>query len=264
MNGDSRGCRAELLGVRKSFGALDVLQDIDLATKPGELLAIVGRSGCGKSTVIRLLAGLEAPTAGAVRVDGVTLSARNRTARVMFQEPRLLPWYRVLNNVSLGLSQEQGERAVEALARVGLAHRGGDWPAVLSGGQKQRVALARALASEPRLLLLDEPLGSLDALTRLEMQTLLESVWRDRGFTAVLVTHDVEEAVALADRVLILEAGRIGLCVDVSLPRPRDRSTPMFTTLVGQILRRLSLSERSEKDADAGPPTVLSANVNIS
>jgi sulfonate transport system ATP-binding protein len=214
-----------LRGVSKRFATREVLRGIDLAIPAGQFVAIVGRSGCGKSTLLRLLAGLDVPS------DGEIVLGRSGAAphvRLMFQEPRLLPWARVRANVEVGLDAggthpDRRRRAEEALARVGLADRAGEWPSVLSGGQRQRVALARALVSRPRLLALDEPLGALDALTRLEMQALIEDVWRTQKFTAVLVTHDVSEAVALADRVLLLEDGRIAADVAVPLPRPRQR-----------------------------------------
>ncbi len=188
-----------------------MLRGIDLHIPAGQSVAIVGRSGCGKSTLLRLIAGLETVTAGTISLGE---DARPEDVRVMFQEPRLLPWARVLSNVEVGLGRERNSpdaqaRAESALVEVGLAEKRAQWPAVLSGGQKQRVALARALVSQPRVLAFDEPLGALDALTRISMQRLLERVWHDQGFTAILVTHDVAEAVALADRVLVIEDGRI-------------------------------------------------------
>jgi sulfonate transport system ATP-binding protein len=171
----------------------------------------------------------------------------------MFQEPRLLPWARVLSNVEVGLGRERKSadaqaRAEHALVEVGLDDKRGQWPAVLSGGQKQRVALARALVSQPRALAFDEPLGALDALTRISMQALLERVWRDQGFTAILVTHDVAEAVALADRVLVIEDGRIAQDVVVDLPRPRRRGSAELAALEGAILKHLL--EGSEDTSD--------------
>src|SRR5207247_2001657 len=169
---------------------------------------------------------------------------RPEDVRVMFQEPRLLPWARVLSNVEVGLGRERKlrdarARAEMALTEVGLGDKRDEWPAVLSGGQKQRVALARALVSDPRVLAFDEPLGALDALTRISMQRLLERVWFDQGFTAILVTHDVSEAVALADRVLVIEDGQIAHDRDVDIPRPRRRGSADLAALEGSILREL-------------------------
>ena len=232
-----------LRGVGKSFGAHQVLRGIDLDIPAGQFVAVVGRSGCGKSTLLRLLAGLETPSAGHISI-GTDDSAPDAHVRLMFQEPRLLPWARVQRNVEIGLAAGQDSAARERLARraltwVGLAERAHDWPAVLSGGQKQRVALARALVSRPWLLALDEPLGALDALTRLEMQALIEGVWRTQGFTAVLVTHDVTEAVMLADHVLVLEHGRIALDLPIDLPRPRHAGDPDAARIEGRILSYL-------------------------
>ena len=232
------GVRLDNLG--KRFGERTVLDGIALDVQPGEFVAIVGRSGCGKSTLLRLLAGLETPTAGELRLGDAPAAAHRDDVRIMFQEARLLPWRTVLQNVQLGLdSRDAPARARDALAQVGLADRASEWPAVLSGGQRQRVALARALVHRPRLLLLDEPLGALDALTRIEMQRLIESVWRELRFTAVLVTHDVAEAVALADRVLLVEEGRITLDEPVALARPRAHGTAAFAELEGRVLSRV-------------------------
>jgi sulfonate transport system ATP-binding protein len=232
-----------LRGVEKTFGEQRVLRGVDLDIEHGQFVAIVGHSGSGKSTLLRLLAGLDEPSAGTVGI-GTGGGAPAGQVRLMFQEPRLLPWARVAQNVEIGLRPElppaqRQRRASDALARVGLGERAGEWPAILSGGQKQRIALARALVSRPRLLALDEPLGALDALTRLGMQELIAEVWRSEGFTAVLVTHDVTEAVTLADRVLLLEAGRIRGDFPVDLPRPRDRADPRSARMVGKILASL-------------------------
>jgi len=240
----SSGVTLSLRGVTKSFGAHYVLHGIDLDIPAGQVVAIAGRSGCGKSTLLRLISGLDAPDSGTINIE-------EGTVRLMFQEPRLLPWQRVLGNVEVGLSHRMDARdrrrqAKAVLAQVGLAGREGDWPSVLSGGQKQRVALARALASHPRLLALDEPLGALDALTRIEMQQLIESVWQDKGFTAIIVTHDVTEAVALADRILLLEDGRVAMDVDVDLPRPRRHGDAWAAAIEGRILDRL-LQRSSER-----------------
>jgi sulfonate transport system ATP-binding protein len=237
----SRGLALTIRGLRKSFGDNEVLRGIDLHIPAGQSVAIVGRSGCGKSTLLRLIAGLETPTAGTISFGE---EARAEDIRVMFQEPRLLPWARVLSNVEVGLGRERNSpdaqgRAERALVEVGLDEKRAQWPAVLSGGQKQRVALARALVSQPRVLAFDEPLGALDALTRISMQRLLERVWRDQGFTAILVTHDVAEAVALADRVLVIEDGGIAHDIEVDIPRPRRRGSAELAALEGSILKNL-------------------------
>ena len=243
------GLGLHLAGLGKRFGERGVLHDVSLDVQPGEFVAIVGRSGCGKSTLLRLLAGLEAPSTGEVRLGDAPSAAARDDVRIMFQEARLLPWRTVLQNVQLGLSMpDAAARACEALAHVGLAERANDWPAVLSGGQRQRVALARALVHRPRLLLLDEPLGALDALTRIEMQRLIETVWRDLRFTAVLVTHDVAEAVALADRVLLVEDGRITLDEPVALARPRAHGSAAFAELEGKVLARVLNEPPREAD----------------
>src|SRR5215210_2452632 len=217
----SAGAPIGTTGLHKAFGGRQVLQGVDMSVAPGEFVAIVGRSGCGKSTLLRLMAGLDIPSAGTVALDGQAPRPGSSVVRMMFQDARLLPWRRVVDNVALGLPPGRRAEAKAALEEVGLAERGGDWPSILSGGQRQRVALARALASRPQVLLLDEPLGALDALTRLEMQGLIERVWQEHGFTAVLVTHDVEEAVALADRIIVLAGGTVALDLRVDLPRPR-------------------------------------------
>ena len=246
----SRGLPLTIRALRKSFGDNEVLRGIDLHIPAGQFVAIVGRSGCGKSTLLRLIAGLETVDAGTI---GFGEDARAEDIRVMFQEPRLFPWARVLSNVEVGLGRQRASadaqaRAEQALGEVGLDDKRAQWPAVLSGGQKQRVALARALFSHPRVLAFDEPLGALDALTRISMQRLLERVWQDQAFTAILVTHDVAEAVALADRVLVIEDGRIAHDVSVDIPRPRRRGSAEIAALEGSILRDLLKSGDDPSD----------------
>jgi sulfonate transport system ATP-binding protein len=237
--------QSEELGVRirtlwKSFGDRGVLRSLSLDIEAGQFVSVVGRSGCGKSTLLRLIAGLETPDDGTIQTEA---DGNRGTIRIMFQEPRLLPWARVINNVDIGLAgtemQGRYHLARQALTSVGLGDRAHDWPAALSGGQKQRVALARALINHPGLLLLDEPLGALDALTRIEMQSLLESMWLSRRFTAVLVTHEVAEAIALSDRVILLEHGRIAEDLWIDLPRPRRRGDARFAALEQHLLERL-------------------------
>jgi sulfonate transport system ATP-binding protein len=225
--------------LRKAFGPREVLRDIDLHIPAGQFVAIVGRSGCGKSTLLRLLAGLDKPTSGQLLAGSAALSAAKDDTRLMFQEARLLPWKKVIDNVGLGLSGDWRPQALQALEAVGLAERANEWPAGLSGGQKQRVALARALIHKPRLLLLDEPLGALDALTRIEMQQLIERLWQQHGFTVLLVTHDVSEAVAIADRVILIEEGQVGLDLTVDLPRPRVRGSHRLASLEAEVLNRV-------------------------
>jgi sulfonate transport system ATP-binding protein len=234
-----QGVRLEIRGLSKRYGTRQVLHNTELVIEPGEFVAIVGRSGCGKSTLLRLVAGLEAATEGVIELDGKAVSGLNGDIRVMFQDSRLLPWRRVIDNVALGLPPGSESAAADVLAQVGLKDRQSEWPARLSGGQRQRVSLARALVHNPRLLLLDEPLGALDALTRIEMHQLIEGLWQRSGFTALLVTHDVQEAVALADRVILIEDGRIALDERIPLERPRQRSNPLFGRLEKKILDRV-------------------------
>jgi sulfonate transport system ATP-binding protein len=228
--------------VCKRFGASLALSPVSLQLDRGEVIAIVGRSGSGKSTLLRLIAGLDAPSSGKIFVEGEALSPGiNSRARLMFQDAALLPWLSVFENVLLATRRGTDRRQVarSTLEHVGLAAREHEWPLVLSGGQRQRVALARALASEAELILFDEPLGALDALTRLEMQNLIERLWLESRFTAVLVTHDVEEAVALADRVLVMEGGHLIFETAVDLDRPRVRSGPKFIDLKEMVLSQV-------------------------
>jgi sulfonate transport system ATP-binding protein len=254
-SGKGHGLSITIENLHKSFGDHAVLRGINLRIEPGQFVTIVGKSGCGKSTLLRLLVGLEKPTSGRFWFgDKGEAAPRHDSIRVMFQEPRLLPWARVLSNVEVGLGAERKSadaraRALATLREVGLEDRRNDWPAVLSGGQKQRVALARALVSEPGILALDEPLGALDALTRISMQRLLERVWMDQRYTALLVTHDVAEAVTLADRVLVIEDGRIARDLAVNLPRPRERGAPEIAALEGRILRDLFRNSAAGEDA---------------
>jgi sulfonate transport system ATP-binding protein len=230
-----RGARILLTDLAKQFDGPPVLRGIREEIAPGELVAIVGRNGSGKSTLLKILCGLEEPSAGSLAMTDASGADASADVRVVFQEPRLLPWRSVLANVCVG-RKDAAARGREVLEQVGLADRADEYPGVLSGGQRQRVALARALLHQPRVLLLDEPFGALDALTRIAAQRLVESLWRERGFTAVLVTHDVEEAVLLADRVLVLEEGRVALSVAIDLPRPRRRDVAEVGRLTGLLL----------------------------
>lgn len=242
------GVRLEARHLSKKYGERQVLDDAQITIEAGEFIVIVGRSGCGKSTLLRLIAGLESATDGALHTDGKRIDGLHDDTRIMFQEARLLPWRTVLDNVVLGLPPHARERGEQVLAQVGLKERGQEWPTRLSGGQRQRVALARALVHFPRLLLLDEPLGALDALTRIEMHRLIESLWLRHRFTALLVTHDVQEAVALADRVILIEDGRIALDERITLARPRSQGDAAFAAIEKRILDRVLRGA----DADEG------------
>jgi sulfonate transport system ATP-binding protein len=245
------GMPINIVGLEKSFGTNRVLRDVNLHLRASQFVAIIGRSGCGKSTLLRLLLGLERADGGRIEYgDDGTRNPEKDAVRVMFQEPRLLPWARVLANVEVGLGASRGrpdahERALATLREVGLENRRDDWPMVLSGGQKQRVALARALVSRPRVLAFDEPLGALDALTRISMQSLLERIWLHERFTAIMVTHDVAEAVTLADRIVMIDDGEVTLDISVDLPRPRERGAGEVAALEGRILRELFRNARS-------------------
>jgi sulfonate transport system ATP-binding protein len=249
------GLPLTIRNLSKAFKTNQVLQNIHLHIPAGQFVAIVGKSGCGKSTLLRLLVGLDKPTSGDFWYGSQPGDQPDKSAvRVMFQEPRLLPWARVLSNVEVGLGRDRRqrnarERALATLLEVGLGEKRDEWPAVLSGGQKQRVALARALVSRPRVLAFDEPMGALDALTRISMQKLLEQVWRNQGFTALLVTHDVAEAVTLADRVLLIEDGDIKLDLRIDIPRPRRRGSAEVAELEGRILEHLFRDARAGEDA---------------
>ncbi|MCU1719433.1 aliphatic sulfonates ABC transporter ATP-binding protein [Pseudomonas sp. 5P_3.1_Bac2] len=254
-----RGIPLAINNIHKAFGEREVLNDIQLNIPAGQFVAVVGRSGCGKSTLLRLLAGLDEPTQGALLAGAATLNNVRDDIRLMFQDSRLLPWKRVIDNVGLGLTGDWRPQAQQALEAVGLADRAHEWPAALSGGQKQRVALARALIHQPRLLLLDEPLGALDALTRIEMQQLIERLWQQHGFTVLLVTHDVSEAVAIADRVILIEDGQVGLDIEIDLPRPRQRASARLAAYEELVLNRvLALPELPPQPDPVSPlPTQL-------
>ncbi|MBV7403624.1 aliphatic sulfonates ABC transporter ATP-binding protein [Enterobacter sp. ENT03] len=235
----NRGTPLVINGVTKRYGQNTILNGLDLHIPAGQFVAVVGRSGGGKSTLLRLLAGLEKPQSGEILAGSTPLAQIQDDTRMMFQDARLLPWKSVIDNVGLGLKGDWHDAARQSLAAVGLEDRAAEWPAALSGGQKQRVALARALIHKPGLLLLDEPLGALDALTRLEMQALIESLWQSQGFTVLLVTHDVSEAVAMADRVLLIEDGKIGLDLTVDIARPRRPGSVRLAELEADVLDRV-------------------------
>lgn len=246
-----------LSGISRTFsgttGPAPVLRGIDLAFEPGEIIAVIGPSGCGKSTLLRLLAGLDVPTTGSVTVDGTPLRDTDARTAVAFQEPRLLPWRTIAQNVELGMPRGTARagvttRVAELLELVGLTAAASRRPREVSGGMAQRASLARALARGPEVLLLDEPFGALDALTRLRMQDLLLEIHAAEPTTVVLVTHDVEEALYLADRVLQLrtiapdtDESSIARVVEVPGIRPRDRADRGFTDLRAELLDGLGV-----------------------
>ncbi|MFN3317941.1 MAG: ABC transporter ATP-binding protein [Allorhizobium sp.] len=228
---------------------LPVLNDLNLTIRSGESLAIVGASGSGKTTLLRILAGLEDADSGDVLIDGRRIRGVGTERAVIFQEPRLLPWLTVIDNISFGL-ETRGLSRDEAhfisqryVDLVGLKGFETAYPRQLSGGMAQRVGIARALAVQPEILLLDEPLGALDAMTKIGMQQELARIWKEEDVTTVLVTHDLEEAIFLADRILILprEKGGEPLLIDIDLPRPRDRSAPAFVRQREELLALFGL-----------------------
>ncbi|MGB3324966.1 MAG: ABC transporter ATP-binding protein [Mycolicibacterium fortuitum] len=236
----------EVRGLRRAFGDQQVLGDLELQIADGEFVAMLGRSGSGKSTLLRVLAGLDDQVTGSVRVP--------RSRAVVFQNPRLLPWRRALANVTFALpdagpdAPSRTARGHAALQEVGLAEKTRAWPLSLSGVEAQRVSLARALVREPDLLLLDEPFGALDALTRLKMYGLLHDLWARRHMAVLHVTHDVDEAILLADRVVVLSGGKVSLDVRVELPFPRTRSDDGFDDLRRALLEELGVREEVGHD----------------
>jgi sulfonate transport system ATP-binding protein len=254
MSGQQRGGHGlEIRDLAKSF-AIDgrlhpVFQQLDLDIERGEFVVIVGESGSGKTTLLRIIAGLETADHGAVAVNGKTVDGVGGQRVMVFQEPRLLPWLTVRKSVSFGLELRGhprdaiGHKVDDALRLVGLGAFSSAYPAQLSGGMAQRVGIARALVTDPEILLLDEPLGALDAMTRMRMQQELERLWQDNGATMIMVTHDIEEAVYLADKIVVMGTGRDGASelVPVPLPRPRDRSAAQFVEIRETLLRRFNL-----------------------
>uniref|UniRef100_A0AAU2VD75 ABC transporter ATP-binding protein n=1 Tax=Streptomyces sp. NBC_00003 TaxID=2903608 RepID=A0AAU2VD75_9ACTN len=223
-------------GLTRAFDGRPVIDGLELTLCAGEFTALLGRSGCGKSTLLRVLAGLDR------EIEGTVLVPKRRA--VAFQAPRLMPWKRVWRNVLLGLpGKPQRAVAESALEEVGLGHRSGAWPKTLSGGEAQRASLARALVREPDLLLLDEPFGALDALTRIKAQQLVAELWQRRGCAVLLVTHDVDEALLLADRVLVMRDGVIAHDTPVDLDRPRTVGAPGFSALRSRLLAELGVEQ---------------------
>jgi sulfonate transport system ATP-binding protein len=234
------------------------LERIELDVNAGEIVALVGGSGCGKTTLLRMISGLESPTRGAVSLDGDVIAAPHPAVGIVFQEARLLPWLTVSENIAFGLDHlpkiDRDKRVDEALLRVGLSGYGERWPRELSGGQAQRVSIVRALVAQPKALLLDEPFSALDALTRASLQDHLLGLWDAHRPTMVLVTHDVEEAVLLADRAIVLQPrpGRIFADIPIELPRPRDRLSPEFAEAKRVVMNALDGSLSQPAPAKAG------------
>jgi sulfonate transport system ATP-binding protein len=224
------------------------LDGISLEVALGEIVVVIGGSGCGKSTMLRAISGLDTPTQGKVVLDGTVITAPHEQIGMVFQEPRLLPWLCVADNVGFGLghypAEERTERVASALDRVGLSEKARMWPRELSGGQAQRVAIARALVPRPEVLLLDEPFSALDAFTRADLQDHLLDLWADAKPTLVMVTHDVEEAIVLADRIVVMRPhpGRIYEEIGCDLPRPRDRQSAAFDFVKRRVLAALDRS----------------------
>jgi sulfonate transport system ATP-binding protein len=224
------------------------LDGISLQVSAGEIVAVVGGSGCGKSTLLRLVSGLDQPSRGNILLDGIPIREPHEKIGIVFQEPRLLPWLSVARNVAFGLADrprhERNERVDAALDRVGLAEKAGTWPRELSGGQAQRVAIARALIMRPEVLLLDEPFSALDAFTRIDLQDHLLDLWADSRPMLVVVTHDVDEAIVLSDRIMVMSPrpGRVFAGITADLPRPRDRQSAAFDFVKRRVLAALDRS----------------------
>ncbi|MDQ2081160.1 ABC transporter ATP-binding protein [Xanthobacteraceae bacterium Astr-EGSB] len=229
-------------------GGVHALERVSIAVAAGEIVAVVGGSGCGKSTLLRLVCGLDRPSAGRVLLDGGVVTGPHEKIGIVFQEPRLLPWLTVAGNVEFGLDgrprAERAGRAKVQLARVGLADKASAWPRQLSGGQAQRAAIARALVTRPQVLLLDEPFSALDAFTRIDLQDHLLDLWADLTPTLLLVTHDVDEAIVLADRIVVMKPrpGRVHEEIAIDLPRPRDRQSAAFDFAKRRVLCALDRS----------------------
>jgi len=243
------------------------LEGVSLEVRPGEIVAVVGGSGCGKSTLLRLVCGLDRPTRGSVTLDGKIITTPHEEIGIVFQEPRLLPWLTVAGNVGFGLADrpraEQTERVAQQLERVALSDKAQVWPRELSGGQAQRVAIARALITRPQVLLLDEPFSALDAFTRVDLQDHLLDLWADGKPTLLVVTHDVDEAIVLADRIMVMRPrpGTMFAEIEADLPRPRDRQSAAFDHVKRRVLAALDRSldrkavtdaRKSEAEAGAG------------
>jgi sulfonate transport system ATP-binding protein len=230
------GVGIRIANITKAFGERVVFRDLSLEIAPGAFVAVVGRSGCGKTTLLRLIAGLDTVDDGRIEIADTPVAGLRNDVRLLFQEPRLLPWHRVISNVGIARGPDWRALSQAVLADVGLGDRANDWPSVLSGGQRRRVALARALVRHPKALLMDEPFGALDALTRAEMHKLLIRIRREYGFTALLITHDVREALTLADRIVVLREGAVALDEPINVPPELRGTSPRLGHLERRVL----------------------------
>lgn len=244
------GGTIEIKNIGKVFGTTDgevtALQDINAAIQPGEFVSLVGPSGCGKTTLLRLIVGLETPTSGAIFLDNQQITGASYERGLVFQDPTLYPWLNVYHNVASGLIarkvfKENKKDVDEFIKLVGLSGFEKSYPHQLSGGMAQRVALARALLNRPKVLLLDEPLGALDAFTRMQMQDEILRIWKERQTTMILITHDVDEAIYMSDRIIIMSPrpGKVQQTIPVEIGRPRARNNPDFLVLRSKILEIL-------------------------
>ncbi|CAN7337353.1 ABC transporter ATP-binding protein [Variovorax paradoxus] len=262
---DIRGLGKRYASTQASGGELQVLEGIDLHIPAGRFVSIVGTSGCGKSTLLRLILGLDAQYEGRILLDGEPISGPGRERGIVFQDHRLFPWLTVEQNIAVGLrnapfsAKEKRDLVAEHVALVGLEGFEKSWPHQISGGMAQRVAIARGLVNRPRVLLLDEPFGALDALTRSRLQNELQRIWQKERITMLLVTHDVEEAVFLGDRVVVMQPspGRIRRTVEVDLPHPRNRSDPAFIALRDDVLSDFLDADTDRTPAAAPPPETV-------
>jgi sulfonate transport system ATP-binding protein len=246
--------RLAIDGLSKTYAdGTEALRDIHIVAHSGEIVAILGGSGCGKTTLLRLTAGLDQPSAGGIAIGAQAVTGTHPAVSAVFQEPRLLPWLTVRRNIGFGGNRiakaERVRRVADLLERIGLAGYGGRWPKDLSGGQQQRVAIARALIGHPEILLLDEPFSALDAFTRASLHEMLLSLWQELRPTILIVTHDVEEAVVLADRVVVMRPrpGRVFETLTIRLPRPRNKLTTDYDLARRDVLRAIDRSLASEQ-----------------
>ena len=246
--------RLAIDGLCKTYAdGTEALRDVHIAAHSGEIVAILGGSGCGKTTLLRLTAGLDQPSAGGIAIDGQAVTGTHPAVSAVFQEPRLLPWLTVRRNIGFGgngiVKAERARRVADLLERIGLAGYGGRWPKDLSGGQQQRVAIARALIGHPEILLLDEPFSALDAFTRASLHEMLLGLWQELRPTILIVTHDVEEAVVLADRIVVMRPrpGRVSETLTIRLPRPRNKLTTDYDLARRDVLRAIDRSLASEQ-----------------